>query len=272
MLSNYKSIVTKFNNPSKLIQGYYEGMNLGEIWGMQTAGLFQTQQEINGWANQFQVSEASYSFKPGDVKYVDQNGDGIINTGLNTLDAPGDRKIIGNSTPRFQFGISGYAEWKGFDMSFLIQGVARREVYVGQLGTFRGAANGAFHTTIYEGHMDYWRDASSPLGANPNGYFPNSYLAFDNQNQKNFRFPTDRYMQNAAYIRLKNLQIGYTMPRKISEKVLISKARIYLSGENLLTGSKLMFFDPEAFQGNTSRVGSQYPLSRIFSIGLNINF
>jgi TonB-linked SusC/RagA family outer membrane protein len=272
VLSNYKSIVSKFNNPSKLIQGYYEGMNLGEIWGMQTAGLFQTQQEIDKWANQFQVSEASYPFKPGDVKYVDQNGDGIINTGLNTLDAPGDRKIIGNSTPRFQFGISGYAEWKGFDMSFLIQGIARREVYTGQLGTFRGAANGAFHTTIYEGHMDYWRDASSPLGANPNGYFPNSYLAFDNQNQKNFRFPTDRYLQNAAYIRLKNLQIGYTMPRKISEKVLISKARIYLSGENLLTGSKLMFFDPEAFQGNTSRVGSQYPLSRIFSIGLNINF
>jgi TonB-linked SusC/RagA family outer membrane protein len=281
VLSDYKRTVTKFNNPTKLIpdvnsfaqyQGYYEGMELGEIWGMETAGLFQTQQEINGWHNQSQVSEASYPFKPGDVKYVDQNGDGKINVGQNTVDAPGDRLKIGNNTPRFQFGISGNAAWKGFDMSFLIQGVARRQVNVSQFGTFRGAANGAFHTTVYDGHMDYWRDATSPLGANPYAYFPNSYLTYDEQNQKNFRYATDRYLQNASYIRLKNLQIGYTLPRKISEKALISKARIYLSGENLLTRTKLMFYDPEAFQGNTSRIGSQYPLSRIYSIGLNINF
>jgi len=281
VLSDYKRTVTKFNNPTKLIpdvnsfadyQGYYEGMVLGEIWGMETAGLFQTQEEINGWHNQSQVSQASYPFKPGDVKYVDQNDDSIINVGQNTVDDPGDRKIIGNNTPRFSFGISGNAAWKGFDMSFLIQGVASRQVSLSQLGTFRGAANGAFHTTVYDEHMDYWRNATSPLGANPDAYFPNSYLTYDEQNQKNFRYATDRYLQNAAYIRLKNLQIGYTLPRNISEKALISKARIYLSGENLLTGTKLMFYDPEAFQGNTSRIGSQYPLSRIYSIGLNINF
>lgn len=281
VLSDYVSTVTKFNNPAKLIpninasgdiSGYYVGMELGEIWGMETEGLFQTQAEIDGWHDQLQVSSSSYPFKPGDVKYVDQNGDGIINQGENTRDAPGDRVILGNSSPRFHFGISGNVEWKGLDMSFLIQGIASRKVDVRNFGTFRGAANGPLHISVYGEHMDYWRDDSSPLGANPNAYFPNSYLTYDGRNQKNFRYVTDRYLQDAAYIRLKNLQIGYTIPKNISEKALISRARIYLSGENLWTATDLMFFDPEAFQGNNSRVGSQYPLSTIYSLGLNINF
>lgn len=281
ILNDYMSTVTMYNNPDKLIpnvnayadyQGYYEGMELGTIWGMETEGLFQTQEEIDGWHDQSQVSSSSYPFKPGDVKYVDQNNDGIINIGENTVDESGDRVILGNNTPRFHFGISGNAAWKEFDMSFLIQGVAKREVDVRNFGTFRGAANGPLHISVYDEHMDYWRDETSPLGANPDAYFPNSYLTYDGRNQKNFRYVTDRYLQDAAYIRLKNLQIGYTLPRKISEKALMSKARIYISGENLLTGTNLMFFDPEAFQGHNTRVGSQYPLSRAFSIGLNINF
>ena len=272
VLSDYKSTVTKYNNPTKLIGNYYEGMELGEIWGMEAEGLFQTQQEIDGWHDQTQVSSASYPFQPGDVKYVDQNGDGKINIGENTRDAPGDRVILGNSTPRFHFGISGNAAWKGLDMSFLIQGVASRKVDLTGHGTFRGAARGGFHAAAYDEHMDYWRDDTSPLGVNPDGYFPNSYLTYDGRNQKNFRYVTDRYLQDAAYIRLKNLQIGYTIPKDISEKALISKARIYFSGENLLTATDLMFFDPEAFRGNITHIGTQYPLSRVYSVGLNINF
>jgi len=272
-LYDYKQVVTAYNNPTKLINNYYVGKELGEIWGFKTAGLFQTQEEINSWHNQSQIS--TIAFKPGDLKYVDQNGDGIISLGDNTLDNPGDRVVIGNSTPRFQFGINGNAEWKGFDMSFLIQGVGKMELNLAEnMSTFLGPANGYMHAVVYKEHLDFWRpaDDNGPLGPNTDAYFAKPYLTFGGSNSKNYGYATDRYLQSVAYIRLKNLQLGYTLPGKITEKAHISKARIYLSGENLLTGTRLMFLDPEATVANNGYTGSAYPLSRIYSLGLNINF
>ena len=275
IISDYSSIVTDYKNPTKILTTYYEGMDLGEIWGLETNGLFQSIADVESYPID-QTYLYSGTWNPGDVRYVDLNGDGVIDIGDNTVDNPGDKKIIGNWTPRFQYGVSFDASWKGFDMALLIQGVAKRDLDLRGLGTFRGPANGPLHANAYEEHLDFWRDDSSPLGANPNGYFPTPYAQYIGQNGKNYDYPTTRYLQNGAYVRLKNLQIGYTIPSKISQKVKISMLRIYLSGENLLTHTNLMIYDPEAFKGRTEgyggRPGDQYPMSRVFSMGLNVNF
>lgn len=278
VLSDYKNTVTKYNNPTKLLptdgfanEIYYEGMELGEIWGLETDGLFQSEEEVTNWNND-QSFIYSGAYFPGDVKYVDQNGDNIIDIGDNTKENSGDRKIIGNSTPRYQFGFSANASWKGFDFSFLVQGVGKRDLDLRGLGTFRGPANGPLHANVYTEHLDYWRDDTSPLGANPDAYFANSYSQFIGQNNKNYRFPTTRYLQNGAYVRLKNMQIGYTLPSGTIKKTKIPQIRIYASGENLLTFTDLIIYDPESFNGRNSRIGDQYPLSQVFSLGLNINF
>jgi TonB-linked SusC/RagA family outer membrane protein len=278
ILSDYKSKVTKYTNPTKILTTYYEGMELGEIWGMEAAGFYQSESDVN--SHELDQSYLwSGTWYPGDTKYVDQNGDGAIDIGDNTVDNPGDKKIIGNSTPRFQYGLNLTASWKGIDVSMLWQGVAKMDLDLGGLGVFRGPANGPLHATVYEEHLDYWRDDTHPLGANPGAYYPRPYNQYIGQNAKNWStsHAIDHFLQKAAYLRLKNLQVGYTIPRSVTEKVRISNARIYVSGENLLTFTKLTtIFDPEAYKGRTEgyagRPGDQYPLSRILSIGLSVNF
>ena len=272
VLSDYQSTVSKFpTNATNLTTQNYVGRTIGEIWGMETDGIFQSTDDVDSWPND-QSFIYNGDWLPGDLRYVDQNGDNIIDVGDNTLGNTGDRKILGNSTPRFQYGFSGNVAWKGFDASFFIQGIGKRDLSLTGLGTFRGPANGPLHANVYEEHLDFWRDDTSPLGANPDGYFPNAYSQFIGQNNKNYRFPTTRFIQNGAYLRLKNVQLGYTLPASAIEKSKISKARIYISGENLLTFTDLMIYDPEAFNGAQARIGDQYPLSQVFSLGLNINF
>jgi len=278
VLSDYRSTVTKYTNPTKLLTTYYEGMELGEIWGMETDGFFQSEDEVNG----YEIDQSylwSGAWYPGDTKYVDQNGDGKIDIGDNTVDNPGDKKILGNSTPRYQFGINLTASWKGFDVSMLWQGVGKRDLDLGGLGVFRGPANGPLHATVYEEHLDYWRDDTHPLGANYDAYYPRPYNQYIGHNAKNWStsHAIDHFLQNAAYMRLKNIQVGYTIPGNITQRMKISNARIYVSGENVLTFTKMTtIFDPEAYKGRTEgyagRPGDQYPLSRVLSIGLNVNF
>jgi len=270
VISDYTSTVTKFTNPTNILSTYYNGMKLGEIWGFEAEGLFQTTSEVDSWHNQQFIFAGRWN--PGDVKYRDQNGDKKIDIGSNTKDNPGDLKILGNNTPRYQFGFNAEASWKGLDLSILFQGVAKKDVDLRAFGTFRGPATAGLHVAVYKEHMDFWRDANSPLGANPDAYFPKPYNEYIGQNGKNYGYATDRYLQNGAYVRLKNLQLGYTIPGRISKKANISNIRIYLSGENLLTFTNLMIFDPEGFKGRYSSIGDQYPLTKLYSIGMNINF
>ena len=114
-LSDYQSEVTKFDNESKELGNWYVGQKQGEIWGYETYGLFQSEQEIAGAANQDKVS-GGIKLMPGDIRFVDRNNDGVIDWGDNTVDNPGDKKIIGNSTPRYHYGINLGADWKGFDL------------------------------------------------------------------------------------------------------------------------------------------------------------
>jgi hypothetical protein len=122
-------------------------------------------------------------------------------------------------------------------------------------------------------HLDYWRpeDTTNPMGPNTDAYFPKPYSANPGNNNRNYRYNVDRYVADASYIRLKSMQIGYTIPKNISQKVLLDQVRIYVSGENLWTKTNLMMYDPEAVKGNFGSAIS-YPLSRVISTGLNISF
>jgi len=271
-LANNKSVVTKYNNPTNLLSTYYEGQVLGEIWGYKTAGLYQSTDDVAKWIDQSYLFSGKWN--PGDLKYLDLTGDNKIGIGTNTRDDHGDKTVLGNSLPQYLYGFHLGASWKGLDFSVFFQGVAKQDAWLADLvngAIMRGAGQGPLHTMVYEGQLDYWRDASSALGANPNAYLPKPYSVYDGDNGKSFDFVNDRYLQNAAYLRLKSLRIGYTVPSKILSKTLISKARFYLSGENLFVFKNISLLDPEEL-GGRSGAGRTYPLSKSISFGLDINF
>lgn len=281
VLSDNQSVVTKYNNPNNILNtsvsgtpnNYYVGQKLGDLWGYQSAGLFQTDAEVTAWPDQQAVYAGTW--RTGDVKYVDQNGDGKVNFGKNTLDDHGDLKVMANELPRFNYGFHLSGSWKGFDLSAFFQGIGKVDLWVSEAGNgsyFRGPANGPLHATVLVEQLDYWRDATSPLGANPNAYFAKPYSVFTGENNKNYQTPNDRFMQNGAYLRLKNLQLAYTIPKAITQKASISKVQIYISGENLFTITNMMIFDPETTAGAGSGDAKIYPLSKLYSVGLNINF
>ncbi|UMB52680.1 TonB-dependent receptor [Lutibacter sp. A64] len=276
-LSDYKQTIVEFPNETKLLSDLYEGRDLGEIWGLTWEGWFTSDQEAldrESVVNQRWVHNSQ--FGEGDTKYADLNDDGVINNGANTLDDHGDISIIGNSTPRYQYGITIGANYKSIDFNMFIQGVGKREYspLAGNLKKqFLGPNQGPFHSNVYTEHLDYYRpaDTDSPLGANTDSFFPRPYAVNGGKNNRNFRTHVDRYIQNAAYARLKTIQLGFTIPKKITDKYKIDRFRIFVTGENLLTISDLKFYDPEALQGSFSG-GVSYPLSKTISTGVNISF
>ena len=281
-LADNVSTVTEYNNPTKTLSTWYEGSTLGEIWGLQSDGLYQSDNEAAEGPDQ---SLFYPRWGAGDVHYEDIDGDGVITRGDWTADNSGDYSVIGNYSPRFLHGITVGARWKGFDFNMFWQGVGKRDF-----------AFQEYHMTFFgfQGHqwwgmnvfekgddtnLDYWRpnDETNLLGPNTDAYYPRPYLSKEDYKNKQ---PQTRYMQSAAYIRLKDLNIGYTIPPHISKKVAISNARIYISGTNLLTFTKLTkLIDPEALNGiygtsalTSHGVGKVHPLRRVYAIGVNITF
>jgi len=254
VLGDYIGKVTKYNNPTKLLSNvWYDGMTLGEIWGYETVGLFKDQAEIDN-VNQSYINANWYV---GDVHYKDLNDDGKINIGDNTLDNPGDRKIIGNSTPRYNFGVNLNAEWKEFDFTAFFQGVGKRDFWFSSdANFFWGFAGNEWQASYFTVHTNRWTES------NPNGYFPRAYF-----NTSKNRQTQTRYLQNAAYLRFKNMQIGYTIPRTLTTKINIQKVRLFMNAENLATFTKLMnIIDPEIVNGDAK----VYPLQRTWAFGINI--
>ncbi len=262
LLADATSTVTKYYNPEKLLSGaFYEGAQLGEIWGFQTAGLFESDQQAQDPSHD-QSYFSPLPWRAGDVHYEDISGDGKVDIGKNTVDDPGDQTIIGNSTPRYTFSALLGASWKGFDFNMLWQGVAKRDLALGG-SLFWGQVGGKWWNIGLEEHMDYWTED------NTDAYWPRPY--YENGEDKNHQTQT-RYLQNGAYLRLKSLQLGYTLPSQLTQKVKISSLRIYASGENLLTFTKLItVFDPELTGGQYGS-GTMYPLQKVLSLGLNVTF
>ena len=271
-LANNRSVVMSYNNPTGILTTYRQGQVLGETWGYKTDGFFQTTDEVTSWANQSFLWSGKWN--PGDLKYVDLDKSGAINAGKNTVADHGDMVILGNQLPQYLYGINASASWKGLELAVFFQGVGKQDLYITEIlngNVFRGPANGPLHMMVYQQHLDYWRDASSPLGANPNAYYAKPYSVFDGDNSKNYGRPVDRYLPSGAYCRLKNLRLGYTIPSKITNRAQIKGANIYFSGENLFIINKFKLLDPEQTAGSAGD-GRIYPLSKSFSLGLNINF
>ena len=253
VLSDYQSTITKFNNPTGLISQYYVGRKLNEIWGYVSNGLFQTEQEANAHANQSYLYGGKWT--AGDVRFEDLDGNNKIDIGDNTLANPGDRKIIGNSTPRFAFGITAGLEYKGIDFEMFWQGIGKRDWFPGNGSAAYWGFTNEWQTPLTTS-LDYWTPE------NTNAFFPR--LGWANGGNRN---TSTRYLQNASYCRLKNVTLGYTIPRNILDKIGVSRLRVYVTGENLLTFTSLIkAFDPEPLNNMT------YPINKKIAVGLNLTF
>lgn len=271
-ISDNQTRIDKYPNPTNSLSKYMAGELTGDIYGYTTIGIAKTQEEMDAHIASLpkggQTAIGS-KWEAGDIMYADINGDGKIDNGSNTLDDMGDLKKIGNNTPRFRTGITLDAQWKGFDFSMFWQGVLKRDFDPGENSmVFWGTTgSGQWWSTSFKDHMDYFRaeDTASPLGANVNAYYPRPL--FNNKNHKT----QTAYLQNAAYMRLKNLQLGYTLPKSLINKIGLQNVRVYVSGENLLTITGLSdTMDPET-AGIGKQGGTVYPLSRVYSFGLSVN-
>ncbi|MDR0506183.1 MAG: TonB-dependent receptor [Dysgonamonadaceae bacterium] len=270
LLSDAQATITRYSNPSGTLDRYYTGKMWGEIWGYESTGIARSDEEMqahlatlpNGGQDRL-----GSNWQAGDVMYQDINGDGYVDWGSNTIDDHGDLKVIGNTTPRYNFGIDLTAAWKGIDFRMFLQGVGKRDIWQGGRYFFGNGGMSKWGTMVMPEHLDYFRDdVDHPLGQNIDSYYPRPY--FDNG--KNFNTQT-LYLQNAAYMRLKNLQIGYSLPQVIISKAGIQNLRIYFSGENLLTFTKMTkLFDPETIGENF--FGNVYPLTKTYSVGLSVTF
>lgn len=271
LLADSRSFITRFANPSGSLKNYdaginnrnyYKGQELGDIWGLETEGFFQNETELKDHADQTAVGsdDQNYLFYVGDLKFRDLNHDGKINYGDNTISNPGDRRIIGNTAPRFPYSVDLTASYKGFDIRALIQGIGKRDWYPGPSNHYFWGVYAQPWTNVQIHNLDRWTPET------PNGYFPRlkSYIAED---ASELGAPQTRYLQNAAYTRLKNVTLGYTLPKSLTDRIKLNRVRFYFSAENIFTISHLKAnIDPEGLDG------ALYPYQKTYSCGLNLNF
>lgn len=287
----------------KLGTTYSTGRRYGDIYGFVTDRLFQkedfvyradgqiekitviyngTAHTTNKQSSPYPVYQVHYEdnnkliFAPGDVKFVDLDGDGYITPGTGTNGNPGDQTVIGNSTPRYEYSFRLGADYKGIDFSIFFQGIGKRQIWgSGQLAIpGYNAKEGALPKTFT---TDYWTeertDAFYPRAWNLGG----SNTGFSMQKQS-------RYLLDMSYLRIKNITLGYTFPENLLSKVYISKARLYMSLENFFTFDKLngLPIDPEAISGysmfrsdsnyNLGRTGMGTPVFKTLSCGVQLTF
>jgi len=274
VLSDDQMEVTKYPNDTGNLSQWYNGRNNGEIWGYTTIGIAKTEEEMAKHLETVSQNQMGSNWQAGDIMYADLNGDGTVNSGSNTLDDPGDRSIIGNSTPRFRYGLDISLNYKNFDFRIFFQGIGKRD-WMPNGSYFWGAGGqNQWQAAGFEEHMDFFRDENSPMvkaGAaevNLDSYFPRP--TFDQGRNTQTQ---SRYIQNAAYLRLKNAQVGYSIPSQVLQRVGMSSARIFVSGENLLTFTKMSkIFDPETVGLGGWNDGKTYPFATTYSVGLNVNF
>lgn len=261
VLSDNSSKITRYNNPSKLIDNWYEGKTVGEIWGYETNGLIQTDEQLTNMADQ---SLFFAEWNKGDLEYKDLTNDGIINYGDRTVENHGDLKVIGNSTPSFSYGINFDCVWKEFDFKMFWQGIMRQDIFPSATDAqYYGFTGQSWNLSVWESTLDYWTEE------NENAFWPRPYV--DAEAHKN-RQPNSRYLINGAYARLKNIQFGYSLNKEILDKISMQKIRLFISAENVLTFTKAPEnTDPETVTGSWG-TGKTYTPLRSFSFGLNIDF
>uniref|UniRef100_UPI0032164004 SusC/RagA family TonB-linked outer membrane protein n=1 Tax=uncultured Draconibacterium sp. TaxID=1573823 RepID=UPI0032164004 len=284
MLWDSQSWITKYiGNDINSLSSYYDGQKIGEIWGYTIDGLFASAEEIASHADQdiFKVSKGRI-WLPGDLKFRDIDDTGRIDKGNNTLDDHGDLSVIGNSEARYQFGVNMGANYAGFGLSLFFQGVGKRDWYPDvETGYFWGQFNRhyGYYPTDQVGNT--WIEGENE---DPNAYWPRlrSYTA--TSGSKTMGNANNRYLQNAAYIRLKNVTLDYTLPKDVVNKLKLGGVKFYVTGENLLTLTGLTKhtnnFDPEVIESGDSEFASNknrengysYPMLKSVTVGVNVTF
>ena len=248
-LADSRSFITKYDlNPTNDLGHYYVGREIGEIWGYETEGLYQTDAEAAAVDNS---KLGNYKWLAGDVKYKDLDGNNKIDWGNNTLDNPGDRKIIGNSQARYTFGLNLGGEYKNIDFTVFFQGVGKRDAVLG--GAYFWGFTNEWDVPATN-QLDHWTPD------NRDAYYPRLRFGGGNMNTQT------RYMQDASYIRLKQITIGYTLPKDVMGRVGIDNLRLFVTGQNLCEWTKLLkSYDPEL-------LSQDYPINRIVTLGLQARF
>jgi TonB-linked SusC/RagA family outer membrane protein len=277
-VGDYQSEITKYNNPSQLLSDYYVGQKLGEIWGYVTDGFF-TAANIGEASKQTLIkSSNSGTTMIGDIKFLDLNGDGVINTGANTVSNPGDRKIIGNAQPRYSYSALFDFDWNNFFFSAFLQGVGQQSWWPGaEADAFWGPYNRPYNRVPSEMVDRIWSDA------NPDTYFPRLRGYIAQGTGRSLNVTQTKYLQNVAYIRLKNIQIGYNLPQSLIGRLKIAQAKVYISADNVWTYSPMYKvthnLDVENIQGSDRVLtnggngnGQNYPILKGWTVGLSIGF
>ena len=252
-LSDTRAEITKYDNPTKSLSSpYYEGQIVGDIWGYESS-LFQSADEIASAPDQSKL-DGGISKVPGDIRFMDIDGNGVVDYGENTVDKPGDMKIIGNNKARYRYGFNISADWKGFDLGIFFQGVGKRDLMLPH--TFKWQYGSMWQVSTAVGN-DYWREDNAG-GWLPVARFNGSQALGQNQT---------RYLLDASYLRLKSLSFGYTLPVSLTKQWGIQKCRVYFTGENLLTFKHTPEgFDPELDDPY------KYPQQKSLALGLNVVF
>ncbi|WP_447642734.1 MULTISPECIES: SusC/RagA family TonB-linked outer membrane protein [Chitinophagaceae] len=259
-LADSKAYITKYDNPTGSLSDYRVGQQIGEIWGLTNDGFFQNQSELDA-IDQTAVGsdDQQYKFYVGDLKFKDLNNDGKVTYGSQTLKDHGDQKIIGNSSARLPYSLDFNTDWKGFDLRVFLQGIGKRDWYPTASNIYFWGVYAQPWTNVTKLNMDHWTPE------NPNAYFPRlkAYIAED---KSELGYPQTRYLQDASYLRIKNITLGYSVPHNWIKKWKIKNVRFYVSGENMFTITKLKAgLDPEGLDG------SIYPFQKTYSFGFNVN-
>ena len=296
-LADYKAVITNWES-NDLTNTKYTGKEYGEIWGFETDRYFtwddfttDADGNITGYAEGVASQKGlekdkGFNYGPGDIKFVDQNGDGVIDWGDGTKDNHGDLVKIGNETPRWQYSFRLGADWKGFDIDLFFQGVGKRDMWSPSafvMPLTRGA------DAIYAWQTDYITEADYAAGnINQDAAYPRMWPGNAGQGVasssilptgKNNFYPQDKYLMNLSYLRLKNLTVGYTLPQNLTRKATIEKVRIYASFNNLcdlINHTAQYGFDPEVSTGSgtgsfgNGTYGRTEPLMRSYSFGLQV--
>lgn len=285
-LWDYQSEITSLNfNEDKSLSYLYEGKKVGEIWGYLYDGFYTVDDfaDLSTWTLKDGVASLQgYSPRPGDYKFKnlrdgDYSGDDVnsINSGKNTVNNPGDQVVIGNSSPRFQYGINLGVNYAGFDLSIMLQGVGKRDYFNNNQLFYTFMSSDVAFSPIFEGTTDYWtpistdpNDPNYMVAANPNAKLPRIWgsstqsVANSGSNRRN----NDHMLSSSAYMRIKNVTLSYSFPKQWLNKIMVKQLRVFLSAENLATFTSL----PSGIDPETLSWG--YPLYRTISFGANISF
>lgn len=279
-LADNKSVIQRYNNPEKVLTDYYEGQVIGEIWGYDTEGFFVDAADIAGHANQslFKNTSSGANY-PGDLKLVDTDGSGKIDYGTNRIGNTGDKHIIGNSAAHYTYTINVNADWSNFFISAFFQGVGKQQWWPSsEASLFWGQYNRPYNPIPKWQLGNYWTPE------NTDAYLPRYVSRLANRSGSMLvEAPQTKYLQNIAYLRLKNIQFGYNLPTSLVSKIGMSGMRVYFSGENLWTMSPLYKItkdldventgpSDQLFTSGNAGDGYNYPMMKNVTFGLSITF